>query len=465
MCGDAQSERVYHKKMLTGREKELQYLQKLYKKDGSQIVVLYGRKGVGKTRLVREFTENIPCFYYACRDASEREQRVQWGRELSEAGIAAGEFPAWPDLFAGSLKSASVKQVFVLDEFQYLIKGGSNFMDELTAFVEETGRSRELLVILISSSLVFVEKDMVKKMGRAAHKLSGLLKIRSLGFYQMRDAFPEYSSDQAFGLYAVLGGNPGLWQCMSPAKSLKDNICETILSPTGVLSGECRRILSEELRELSVYQTILSALADGHHKLNNIYEYTEFSRAKISVYLKNLMELELIEKVFSYDTAGREHVQKGVYRICDHFLHFWFTYLYPHASRLEQTAPQTFYDRDIFPGFRRYMSQTFREICREYVQREAATGRFPFVISSMGEWAGKAGDIDFIAQSSEGETLLALGQCEREKFPYEDYEWLLFLARQAKLRTDHIWLFADRGFDERLTAEAKEKKNLSLILL
>ena len=256
-----------------------------------------------------------------------------------------------------------------------------------------------------------------------------------------------------------------MWQCMSPAKSLKDNVCETILSPTGVLCGECRRILSEELRELNVYQTILSALAGGRHKLNDIYEYTGFSRAKISVYLKNLMELELIEKVFSYDTAGREHVQKGVYRICNHFVHFAFTYLYPNASRLEMISPQAFYEKNIVPGFRKFMFQAFREMCREYILREAAKGQFPFAISSVGEWAGKAGDIDFIARSKEGETLLALCQCEREKFPYEDYEWLLFLAKQAKLRTDHIWLFTDKGFDERLMAETREKENLSLILI
>lgn len=451
--------------MLTGRSREIQYLQKLYVKSGSHLVVLYGQRGVGKTRLVREFTEDIPCFYYACRDASEREQQFQWGKELGEKGVVMEEFPAWQELFAGSLQGLSEKQILILDEFQYLIKGSSVFMDELVSFVEDRAGKQDLLVVMVSSAAAWVENSMIRKMGRGALKLSGLLKIRPLGFFELREAFPGYSADQAFGLYAVLGGNPGLWQCMSPAKNLKENICETILSPTGALSGECRRILSEELRELPVYQTILSAIAGGRQKLNDIYEYTGFSRPKISVYLKNLMELELIEKVFSYDTAGREHVQKGVYRICNHFVHFVFTYLYPNASRLEEVSPQNFYDGDIVPGFRKYMSQTFREVCREYVMREAAKGQFPFVISSMGEWAGKAGDIDFIAQSKEGETLLAICQCEREKFPYEDYEWLLFLAKQAKLRTDHIWLFADRGFDERLMAEAKEKENLSLILL
>lgn len=451
--------------MLTGRSREIQYLQKFYEKSGSQLVVLYGQRGVGKTRLIREFTEDVPCFYYACRDASEREQQFQWGKELEEAGVPMKEFPAWQEVFAGSLQNTDKKQVLVLDEFQYLIKDSSTFMDELVSYVEKHAGKQEVLTIMVSSAASWVENSMIKKMGKGAYKLSGLLKIRPLGFFELREAFPGYSADQAYGLYAVLGGNPGLWQCMSPSKSLKENICDTILSPMGSLSGECRRILSEELRELNVYQTILSALAGGRRKLNDIYEYTGFSRAKISVYLKNLMELELIEKVFSYDTAGREHTQKGVYRICNHFVCFAFTYLYPNASRLAATSPQIFFDKDIVPGFRRYISQTFREICREYILREAAKGQFPFMISSVGEWAGKAGDIDFIARSEEGETLLALCQCEREKFPYEDYEWLLFLAGQAKLRTDHIWLFTDRGFDERLMAEAKEKENLSLILL
>ena len=81
--------------MLTGRKKEVQYLQKFFEKNGSQFVVIYGQRGVGKTRLVREFADESPCFYYACREAGEREQQFQWGRELSDAGIAVEEFPTW----------------------------------------------------------------------------------------------------------------------------------------------------------------------------------------------------------------------------------------------------------------------------------------------------------------------------------------------------------------------------------
>ena len=454
--------------MLTGRKKEMQYLEQFYEKSGSQFIVLYGVRGVGKTSLAREFAEAHPYFYYACRDASEREQRFQWGKELSGEGIAMAEFPTWRGLFAGSVQSAlrdeAEKQVFVFDEFQYLIKGGSGFMEELVSFVEEFSEMQEILVVLLSSSVSWVEGGMIKKMGKAAHKISGLLKIRPLHFFELREAFPGYSAGQAFGLYAVLGGNPGLWQCMSPAKSLKENICETILSPRGTLSAEGSRILSEELRELPVYQSILSALAGGKHKLNDIYEYTGFSRAKISVYLKNLMELELIEKVFSYDTAGREHVKKGMYRICNRFLHFTFAYLYPNASSLASVSPETFYDKNILPAFRSYMSAAFKEACRDYVLSEAAKGQFPFAVASVGEWAGKAGDIDIVVRGEAGEILIGGCQCEQEKFPYEDYEWLLFLAGQAKLKADYVWLFTDRGFDKKLIAESRVKDNLSLIL-
>lgn len=452
--------------MLTGRRKELQYLRQFYEKSGSQIVVVYGPTGIGKTKLIWEFAGGLPCFYYACRDASEREQQFQWGQELSGAGRNLEEFPDWQALLAGSMwDDVPRKQLLVLDEFQYIMKNSDSFIEELVSFAGEQADGQGVLVILISSSTSWVEGSMIKKMGSAAHKLSGLLKIRPLSFWEVQEAFLDYSVEQLFCLYAVLGGNPGLWQCMSPARNLKENICETILSPSGALFGECKRILSEELRELNVYQTILSAIAGGRYKLHDIYEYTGFSRAKISVYLKNLMELGLIEKVFSYDTAGREHMQKGVYRICNHFVHFTFTYLYPAASRLELMDAETFYENEIEPTFRKYQSYAYKEMCKEYLLQQAAEGMLPFEVSNMGEWAGKAGDIDMIMQSETGETLLASCECERAVFPYEDYEWLLFLAGQAQLRTDYIWLFSGGRFDERLIAEAREKENLSLILL
>lgn len=446
--------------MLTGRGKEIQYLNQFYEKAGSRLIVVYGQKGVGKTRLVYEFIEDKPHCYYVCRECSEREQRFQWGRELLKQDGTQEPYD-WQELFAAGLQKYPGKQVLVLDEFQYLVKNSADFMKELVSFVQE----RDILVILISSSPSWVENSMVKKIGEAAFSLSGLVKIRPLDFYQMRRAFPDFAIEDAIYLYAILGGVPGLWQYMSPEKSLKENICGALIDSTGALHDEGRRMLSEELRELNVYQTILSALAQGNHKLNDIYTYTGFSRAKISVYLKNLMELELIEKAFSYDTKGQENVQKGVYRISQPLIHFWFTYLYPNRSMLERKTPADFYTEYIYPALRKYTEPYFKGICRAYLLQEDTKDILPFPVSGFGEWIGKTGKIDIVMQGALGETLLCACNWEKPMFPYEDYEELLRISAYAKLEADHIWLFSGGRFDERLRLEEKTKGNIRLVSL
>ena len=140
----------------------------------------------------------------------------------------------------------------------------------------------------------------------------------------MMEYFSGFSMEQCIEAYAVLGGIPGLWNHFSDKLSIKENICRNILDSKAFLFGEGQRMVEEELRETGVYNTILSSIAAGNHKLNDLYLHTEFSRAKISVYLKNLMELELVEKIFSYDTEGKANTQKGIYRISNHFVHFYF---------------------------------------------------------------------------------------------------------------------------------------------
>ncbi len=451
--------------MLTGRKEELNNLNNFYNRSGSQIVVVYGQRGVGKTRLLREFTKDKDAFFYECRECSEREQQYQWGQELNTAGVRVSHFPDWEELFAGCLQEPEEKPVLVIDEFQYIIKSSNDFMDALVNFVNDTWGEKEILVVLISSSTSWVENSMVKKIGEAAYELAGLLKIRQLNFFKLREAFSGYPIEDAICLYGILGGVPGLWTYMSPGKSLKKNICDQLISSTGALRHECVRLLSEELRELNVYNSILSALASGHHKLNDIYSYTGFSRAKISVYLKNLMELELIEKVFSYDTDGRENVQKGVYRISNHFIHFYFTYLYPNKNKLEELEAEQFYIDCIQPHFRFYTAFYFKQVCLDYLLGQAGDKALPIEAVRYGEWVGKAGNIDMIIQNDEAKTLVGYCNWEKPMMTYADYEWLLFLTSKARVRTDYIWLFSGGQFDEKLYLEAKVKGNLKLISL
>ena len=271
--------------------------------------------------------------------------------------------------------------------------------------------------------------------------------------------------EQCVEAYAILGGVPGLWKHFSDKISIKENICQHILNPMGLLFHEGQRLVEEELRETAVYNTILASVAAGNHKLNDLYLHTEFSRAKISVYLKNLMELELVEKVFSYDTEGKANTQKGIYRISNHFVHFYFTYLYPNLSSLESMPAELFFDKYIAPTLKRYVAEYFKKVCKQQVEKWNKWRKLPVMIDRMGEWVGKLGTIDIIAQSKEGKTIISICNWDNPMMRYDDYEWLLFCAQKAKIQADYVYLFSVRRFDEKLDLEAKVKQNLKLISL
>ena len=110
-------------------------------------------------------------------------------------------------------------------------------------------------------------------------------------------------SSECVEVYGIIGGMEEYLNCWDGEKSTKENVCEQILSADGRLFGEAEQYIRMELRELSVYNTILSAIASGHRKLNELYQFTGYSRAKISVYMKHLMELGVIEKVVSFETG------------------------------------------------------------------------------------------------------------------------------------------------------------------
>ena len=451
--------------MFLGRTSELNYLNTFYDSEGSQLLVVYGQRNIGKTSLLKEFVKGKPYHYYCARSASEREQTYEWRRELRNLTGNLPEYPSYAEIFEEISENGSGKMVMIVDEFQHAVKSGNAFMKDLVSFVRERGKHREILVVLLSSSTGWVENSMVTRIGEAAYALSGFLKIKELPFEEMRRFFSKFSAEECVEAYAILGGFPGLWTQFDDALSIKENICRFILNPHTYLQEEGLRTVAEELRETAVYHTILASIASGRHKLNDLYRHTGFSRAKISVYLKNLMELELVEKVFSYDTEGKANTQKGIYRIRNHFVHFYFRFLYPNRSALALKSVDEFYEEHIQLFFKNFAAPYFKEVCRQQIEKWDWEEKLPIGIDRIGEWVGKSGNIDVIAQDETGKTLVAYCNWERSVMQYEDYEKLLSNIEKAKLGADTIYLFSIQRFDEKLSLEAKMKKNLKLISL
>ena len=448
--------------MLLGRTTELGYLNNYYDRDGSQILIVYGQKHIGKTALVKEFMKDRPVYYYLARACSEREQAYQWGRQLTHDGYVVEQFPTFQVIFEKLAHRVTGKKVLVIDEFQNIVRASDNFMKELVTFVHSQWNRDDVMVILVSSSIGWIENSMITRIGEAAYELSGLLKIKEMPFADLVERFPNFRIEECVEAYAILGGIPGLWNQFDDRLTIQQNICRNILDCNSFLFEEGERILTEQLREPGVYNTIMASIAAGNYKLNDLHQHTEFSRAKISVYLKNLIELELVEKVFSYDTAGKENVQKGIYRISHPFVDFYYTYMYPHLSDLQMLSVGEFYNHYIMRDFRRYVSGYFKQVCRQHLARLGDRHRLPINCGTIGEWIGKVGSLDIIAQDEEGRTLIGL--CNWEKpMTYEDYENLLLYAKKAKINADYIYMYTAFRFDEKLNLEAKVKSNLKLV--
>ena len=139
--------------MLLGRTSELKHLNSYYDQGGSQIVVVYGERNIGKSELVRSFVQDKPNCYYLARSASEREQQYQWGKELGKAGIKLPKYPSFMEILESLADNESAKKVIVIDEFQYIIKSSETFMKDLVSFVHDYWQTRKVLIILASSSI------------------------------------------------------------------------------------------------------------------------------------------------------------------------------------------------------------------------------------------------------------------------------------------------------------------------
>ena len=432
-----------------------------YEKQGNQIVVLYGREGCEKEICIRRFLEGKECFYYRAIEISDAEQEKCFAERIDSRYHLDPEERDY-ELYAEKMKSSDgSKLVVVIDEFEHLIRKNSVFIDHMMKLKKNANGS--VMILLCSSSLVFVEHKMSSTLGKLMHQIDHIYKLTELNFIDIVRIFPDNSISDCVEIFGVIGGIPAYLKHWNPKKSVKENICKHILSPGGSLFLEAERYLRMELRELSVYNTILTALAADYQKLNDLHKYTGFSRAKISVYIKNLMEFEVIEKVVSFETGGWENARKGMYQIKNTFIHFWFKFVYPNLSDLYMDTPQAFYERYMEGRLEKYLNRYFVQVCMEYMNLMNKAGRLPIQISKTGTWVGKNGTIDIIAQNSVRENIIGLCNWSEEEMTYESYQKLEDLLKEAHIHAGHYFFFSGKAFEPDLVQMARSDKRFTLI--
>ncbi|MGN0374297.1 MAG: ATP-binding protein [Butyrivibrio sp.] len=433
---------------MTGREEELDNLNSLYNADKNILTVLYGKYRVGKTTLLREFMKNKSCLYFEASQTVD----VELLHSLNAAMAAQMEnyAPAKDyDALFDRIKNSGIRLI-VLEEFQNLVKADLGFIVSLLRFYQDGEREHNVMIVLTGSSVAWVENSMVKSMGRAALYINSFIKIKEFNYSDTVDMFPECSAGELLGIYAVTGGMPGYLTRWNPKQDIKSNICRLFLSEDSPFMREAELYLKDEFRETGVYSIILKCLAAGMNKLNEIHEYTGYGRDKISVYLKNMIEREIVEKVFSFEGENSELTRKGLYRIKDDFISFWYRFVYPEYGILAVTPGEVFYDRYIAPGFNDFLLEAFIKIASEFMNIINNMGRLPFKGTYKGRWHGKMGELHIIFEGDKGQ--FVIGQAFVGDVPVGtgEYNTILADAKLAGLENPCVYMFSACGFTEEL---------------
>lgn len=459
--------------MFIGRMSELDFLESKYQTDKSQLIVLYGRRRVGKTETLKEFCKDKEHVFYSCTEYTDDRQLIAFSERMLSKNIPAAsflkQFNDWEQAFRSIIDiPAGKKKLLVIDEFPYMVKGNKTIPSILQNLWDNVLKDDNVMIVLCGSSMSFIEKEILAEKNPLYGRATGILKMKAMGYFDAIKFFPAFTSHDKMLAYSVLGGIPHYLQQFSDLKSIDENIMDNILHRGSVLYNEIEFLMRQELRETNIYNTIIEAIALGNTKLNDIYLKTQIERNKLTPYLKNLMDLGIVDREFSVtDTVkSKATVQRGLYKLTDNYFGFWYNFVFPNISELEAGDVKGVYQYIIKPKLDEYASRIFESICIEYLRKLNMHNQLPFRYSQIGRWWEKGKELDIMAIDNERKNFI-LGECKFKNsiFSVSDYNNLKskFSPRNENTKL-YYYLFSRNGFTDELQRISKEE-SIKLITL
>jgi AAA+ ATPase superfamily predicted ATPase len=348
--------------------------------------------------------------------------------------------------------------VVALDEFSYLVDEDESIVGDFQRIVDETLAESSVSLVLLGSSISMMEEGVLSYESPLYGRRTGQWRLEPMSVGDATGFFPEYTPEETIRAYSVVGGVPAYLEQFDPEVTLLDNVEQRILSRGAFLYEEPEFLLRQELREPTTYMAILQAVAGGASRVTEIANEIDRDASSISRYLENLGELALLER----ETPVTDSDGRGVYRLTDQFLRFWFRYVAPNRSQLEQghTTPVR---NSIAQTLSEHVSWTFETVCRQAVR----TPSFPVACSRVGRWWYDGREVDVAGVNENTETLL-LGECKWTSDPVgrgllDDIESLEPEVRwRGSERSVAYALFSKSGFTAGLEEVAADRDDLHL---
>ena len=459
-------------KRFVDREQEMATLQSEYERDGSSLVVLYGRRRVGKTTLISEFIKNKKALFFLASEESESQNRLAFQEKaadfLNSDLLKNVEVKSWDVLFRAIMDTHfDSKPVIVLDEFQYLGKSNPAFPSVFQRIWEEILKDRQVMVILCGSLISMMQSQTLAYDSPLYGRRTAQIRLKQIPFAYYHAFFPEKSRKELIEMYAVTGGVPKYIELFSQSKDIYSAIETCVLNRSGYLYDEPHFLLQQEVSEVGSYFSIIKAIAAGNTKLSAIAGVLEVKSTSLTKYLKTLMDLDILEREVPVTEDSPEKSKKGLYKIKDNYLRFWFAFVYPNMSFIESGHGCIVMDKIRKSLVRNHIAFVYEDVCRERMWEMNAGGAWPFYFSKLGRYWDSKEEIDIAAIDPDGKNLI-LGEC---KYWQEPVGVSVLRELEAKAKTvswekekRKTWfvLFSVNGFTEELRAEAETRTDLQL---
>lgn len=461
--------------MFVDRESELAFLNSILNRSQpgpAQLILLYGRRRVGKTVLARHWADStgLATTYWAAEpEPAALQRRKLYARMLDVTMTQAPLFESWADLWTAFEKMlGDQRQVLILDEIPYAAEADPAFLSSIQhAWDQQLKDSR--LVLLLSGSHVRTMETFLARGSPLFGRFTGQWHLQPLEYSALPYFVPKWNADERVALYAIVGGVPAYLEWLKPNLSLVENIRDVIFSPGGLFLAEPELLLYDEVREPRMYRAVLQAIGNGAHTLDDIANATLIGKTHLSSYLARLQELGFIERRLPITVPPSKQFKSrmGRYHLTDAFLRFYFRFITPQRDELGYHPDAVL--EVIKQHLRGFVGSTaFEQLSRQWVARMGQKRQLPFQVQHVGSHWSREVQVDVVGINWQEKAIL-LGECKwgKDIVPRETVVDLIESKAPHVLRTlpdegkkwsVHYALFSRGGLTPAAMALAQESQ-------
>ena len=447
------------------RDTELTSLNDRWVQKKPHFIIIYGKRRVGKTELIKQFIKGKPAIYFLADKRSISEQLKELGGIIgnffNDTLLRTKGFSDWLEVFRYLKEKDGHRFIFVVDEYPYLTETDKSIGSIFQKGWDEYLKDMNVFFILSGSSIAMMESEVLTYKSPLFGRRTGQILINPLSFRESRHFFPDKNFEEFLSIYTITGGMPAYLLEIEPSLSIEDNIVRNVFSKTAFLHNEIEFILREEFREPKNYLSILKAISWGKRKFGEIVNEAGLEKNVLTKYLMTLERLYIIEKEVPITEKTPQKSRKGFYLISDNFFRFWFKYIFPYKSDLEIDKFDEVL-RKIKENFAILEGLSYEKICREIIW-DLRDKIFRF--ERVGKWWDKSNEIDIVALNQEtNEIIFGEVKWSNKQVGTNIYEELKEKAQAVewgkKNRKEQFAIFSKSGFTKDMIILAKKDKVL-----